>query len=242
MWQPIIFGALAGGVTVVGILSIKLWHRQALRYSHYINSFAAGLIVTAALVALLPEAMKHSEAAPIWAVGGFFAFLVLESFLVVHSGAEVHYPRPNRRAAQGMVFFWGLFLHSLLDGAVIAIAFNAGTKVGLLTALAVVGHELPEGITTFSLLLERIDERKALKLALAVAVATPAGVVVATLAFPSLGDAALGAVVGLVAGSFLYIGASDIVPEIREEQAVGNTIFLLAGVLFMVVLTRFLGH
>ncbi len=239
MWQPVLFGGLAGAVTVVGILLIRLWHEQALRYSHYINSFAAGLILTAAVSVLLPRSLEANEHAPLYVLAGFTAFLILEAFLVMHSGAEVHYPERRRLAARGMVFFWGLFFHSLLDGLIIAVGFATGPKLGLVTALAVVAHELPEGVTTFSLLLQRIDERKAMALALAVALATPAGALVGVTLLPALEPAFMGAVLAVVAGSFLYIAACDIVPEIREEKAVQNTAFLVAGMLFLAVLHHF---
>jgi ZIP family zinc transporter/zinc and cadmium transporter len=240
MAQSILFGALAGAVTLAGILIIRFWRAQALRYSHYINSFAAGLILTAAVSALLPHAIESNQHAPLYAMAGFVAFLILESFLVMHSGAEVHYPQ--RRDARAVVYFWGLCLHSLLDGVIIALGFAAGPRVGLVTALAVIGHELPEGVTTFSLLMQRISERRALAMSVAVALATPAGALLGVLALPALAPTFMGAAVGVVAGSFLYVAASDIVPEIREEKAVQNAAFLVAGVLFLALLHHFLAH
>ncbi|MHC5033474.1 MAG: ZIP family metal transporter [Planctomycetota bacterium] len=239
MWA-IVFAAFAGAVTVAGILLLKAWHREALRYSHYINSFAAGLILAAAISALLPRALSLNEHAPLLCVAGFAAFLVLESFLVMHSGAEVHYPQ--RTAARGMVYFWGLFIHSLLDGIIIAVGFAAGHRVGLMTSLAVIGHELPEGVTTFSLLLQKIEERRALVMSLAVAVATPAGAVVGVAVLPALREGFVGAALAVVAGSFLYIAASDIVPEIREEKAIPNTAFLVAGIALLAILHHLVAH
>jgi len=242
MSEAMLLGGFAGFVTIIGILMVKAWHRQALAYSHCINSFAAGLILTAAIVALFPEALEANRQAPVYVLAGFAAFLILEIFLVLHSGAEVHYPQRTQSAARGMVFFWGLFLHSLLDGAVIAVGYATAPKIGLVTALAVIAHELPEGVTTFSLLLEKISERKAMILSLAVAVATPVGVLVGLPFLPALQPSFLGAALGLVAGSFLYIAASDIVPEIREGKAAQNVAFLLAGALSLALLQHFIGH
>jgi ZIP family zinc transporter/zinc and cadmium transporter len=240
MWQTILFSGLAGLTTIFGILLTRSWHQFSLRHSHYINSFAAGLILTVALTELLPQGLSYSEHAPIYALGGFVTFLVLETFLVFHSGAEVHYPG-RRDAAKGFVFFWGLFLHSLLDGVIIAVGFATNYQVGLVTALAVISHEFPEGITTFSLLHQTLSGRKAMVLALAVALATPAGGLIGGLILPAL-DSAMGAAMGLVVGSFLYIAATDIVPEIRQQKAVKNTVALVAGGLFLLVLHHFLSH
>ncbi len=240
MWQTIVFSGLAGLITIVGILLTKWWHQASLRYSHYINSFAAGLILTTALIELLPRGLEYSEHASLYALGGFVAFLILETFLVMHSGAEVHYPH-RRSAAKGFVFFGGLFSHSLLDGLIIAIGFAADYKVGLITALAVISHEFPEGITTFSLLRQNISDRKATVLGVAVALATPAGGLIG-LAFLGAPQSVMAAATGLVVGSFLYIAATDIVPEIREDKAIQNTIALAAGSLFLIVLHEFLAH
>jgi zinc and cadmium transporter len=240
MWQTIIFSGLAGLITILGILLTRLWHRSSLRYSHYINSFAAGIILTTALMDLLPHGLEHNEHAPIYAIGGFVAFLIIEIFLVVHSGAEVHYPH-RRGAARGYVFFWGLFLHSFLDGLIIAIGFATDYQVGLVIAVAVISHEFPEGITTFSLLLQNISGRKAMVLAVAVALATPAGGFIGLAVLPAA-ESMMGAAIGLVVGSFLYIAATDIVPEIREEKGVQNTIVLAAGSLFMIIMHHVFPH
>jgi len=130
MWSTIIFSCLAGLVTIWGILITRMWRRSSIRYSHYINSFAAGIILTTALMELLPRGLTYNEDAPLYVIGGFVAFLILETFLVVHSGAEVHY-LGRRGATKGLVFFWGLFLHSLLDGVIIAIGFSTDYRVGL---------------------------------------------------------------------------------------------------------------
>jgi ZIP family zinc transporter/zinc and cadmium transporter len=240
MWPTIIFSGLAGLFTISGILITRLWHRSSLRYSHYINSFAAGLILTTALMELLPRGLTYNEDAPLYALGGFVAFLILETFLVVHSGAEVHYQR-RRGAAKGFIFFWGLFLHSLLDGLIIAVGFAADYQVGLFTALAVISHEFPEGITTFSLLLQNLSGRKAMVLAVTVALATPAGGLIGLAVLPAP-ESVMGAATGLVVGSFVYIAATDIVPEIREEKAVQNTVALAVGSLFLIVMHHFLAH
>ena len=237
----ILFSGLAGGVTVAGILLTRRWHTQSLRYSHYINSFAAGLILTVALADLVPTAFKARHDAPLFVLAGFIAFLVLEVLLVFHSGAEVHYPQRREGVTKGLVYFWGLIFHSALDGLVIAVAFKANYEVGLVTSLAVISHEFPEGITTFSLLLNHIHARKALWLALAVAVATPAGGLMGAFFLPPSGSL-MGVAAGLVAGSFIYISATDIVPEIRETNAFQNTAALVAGSLFLFLIHLLLAH
>jgi len=243
MWQPILFSVMAGLITIIGVLMVRAWRQVALRYSHYINSFAAGIILTAAVTVLLPRAADSvGERAGLYALAGFLAFLLLETFLIFHSGSEVHYEARTQREARGLVFFWGLSLHSLLDGVVIAVGFATSPRLGMVTTLAVVSHELPEGITTFSLLADRLAEKTALGMALAVAVATPLGGLIGAVSLPALTAEPMGAALALVAGSFLYIAATDIVPEIREEHPAGNIACMVLGVLFIAVVHLFVHH
>ena len=243
MWETLVLTTFAGLLTILGIFLIKVGRRHALRYSHYVNSFAAGLILAAALAALLPQAVEGlKEQVGVYVLAGFAAFLVMETLLVFHSGAEVHYDPHSARVARGAVYFSGLLLHSLLDGVVIALGFAASQRIGIVMSLAVVTHELPEGITTFSLLLDKVSERTAMLLALAVALATPAGGVLGLALRPVLSTDLMAGVVAVVAGSFLYIAATDIIPEIREQQPVRNTAFMVAGIVFLMIAEHFLGH
>ncbi len=243
MLETIVVTVFAGMLTVLGIFLIKAGRRRALQYSHYVNSFAAGLILAAALAALLPQAVEGlKEQVGAYMLAGFAAFLVMETLLIFHSGAEGHYDPHSSRAARGMVYFSGLFIHSLLDGVVVALGFAAGQRMGIVMSLAVVTHELPEGVTTFSLLLDKLSERRAMLLALAVGLATPAGGVLGLVLRPVLSQSFMAAVVAVVAGSFLYIAAADIIPEIREKQPVRNIAFMVAGVVFLMIAEHFLEH
>jgi len=238
MWETIALACVADAATIAGILLVKAWRRQALGYSHAINSLAAGLILAASLTALLPVAAKTlGEQAGFYMLGGFMMFLLLETFLVTHAGAEMH---RDARTARGMVFFWGLFMHSFLDGISIAVGFAAGTHIGYLIALAVIGHKLPEGITTFSLLLQKLKYRTALGLSVLVAFATPAGALLGVALRPVLPPDALAYLTAIVAGDFMYVAATDIVPEIREERPARNIAFLALGMAALIALHQFM--
>jgi zinc transporter ZupT len=239
VFETVLFSGLAGLITLTGVVLVKLWHRYALRYSHLINSFAAGLILTAGMTVLFPRSVeKIGHQAGLYVVGGFAVFLILETLLVFHSGAEFHYGPRSR--ARGLVFFWGLFLHSLLDGVAIAVGFATSFELGILTSIAVISHELPEGITTFSLLLDKLSVRTALRMAIAVALATPVGGVVGTGLLQMLSADFMGIALALVSGSFLYIAATDIVPEIREEKAGRSIACMILGIAFLAIVHQFL--
>lgn len=96
---------------------------------------------------------------------------------------------------------------------------------------SVILHELPEGVTTFSLLVNIIKRKTALYLSLAVGLATPIGALVSLTFIGSLGEPTVGMLLAMAGGSFLYIGASDPIPETHEEKGL-----ITAGSLFLGVI------
>jgi zinc transporter ZupT len=87
----ILYSGIAGFSTILGIILISFYKASVLRYSHYVNSFAAGLILGIAFFHLLPESLHLTENALHFVFAGFLLFYVLESLIVIHSGAEIHF-------------------------------------------------------------------------------------------------------------------------------------------------------
>jgi ZIP family zinc transporter/zinc and cadmium transporter len=137
--------------------------------------------------------------------------------------------------------FSGLFFHSLVDGVIIGVGFQIDPKLGLITALGVISHELPEGVTTFSLLISSIKRKTALRLSMAVALATPLGALISLTFIGSLSKEVIGLLLAVAGGSFLYIGASDLIPETHEEKGFVNAGFLLLGVVILYSLSKIIG-
>ncbi|MCJ7686434.1 MAG: ZIP family metal transporter [Desulfobacteraceae bacterium] len=235
----IFYSTIAGLSTVLGVMLVLVKERLVLKYSHYVNSFAAGLILGIAFFHLFPESLELSENALLFIFMGFLIFYLLENVMVIHSGSEIHFrEKKNPQHSKGMVMFSGLFFHSLVDGIIIGVGFGIDPKLGLLTSLGVISHELPEGVTTFSLLIKSIKRKTALKLSVAVALATPLGALLSLTFIGSLSEAMIGLLLAMAGGSFLYIAASDLIPETHEEKRFGNAGFLLLGVLFLYLLSK----
>lgn len=229
--EPILYGAIAGVATLFGILLVLRWEKWAVAHSHFVNSLAAGVILGLVFLSLIPEALELSGQAIPFVFAGFLVLYLLETFVVVHSGTEIHYHTPDARGHAGKAYtmFAGLALHSVVDGVVIGAGFEVNHRLGLLAALGVILHELPEGATSFALLAGRVSRRTALILSVIVAVATPVGAAVAAFVLPGLSQTALGAILAIAAGSFLYVGASDLVPETHERKGWLNAVCLLLG-------------
>lgn len=233
--NALVYGGIAGGATLVGILSVLWQHELALRYSRYINSFAAGTLLTLALAHLIPEATELTSRSLLAVLASFLAFYLLEAAVVFHSGSEIHFDQGCAREAhnKGPVIFSGLFLHSLVDGFVIAVGFAVSFELGLLAAGAVILHELPEGITSFALLLSRMTRKTALILSVTVALATPIGAALAMGPLQGLSESWLGVLLAVAAGSFLYLAAADLIPETHEGNVLHNVGAVLLGAILV---------
>ena len=175
---------------------------------HLILGFSAGAVIGVAFFDLLPEAVDfgtkfHSPATILsWTALGFLFYLVLDRILLFHGEAA-----PRGRFAAAV-----LCLHSLLDGIAIGLAFQASREVGIVVAIAVLSHDFSDGINTMNMVLKNQGSRAAAFRWLLLDAAAPAMGVASTRLF-TLPDSAFGTVLALFAGFFLYIGASDLIPE-----------------------------
>ena len=186
-----------------GLLALRL--RDKL---HLVLGFSAGAVIGVAFFDLLPEAVNfgakfHSPATILsWTALGFLFYLVLDRILLFHGDAA-----PRGRFAAGV-----LCLHSLLDGVAIGLAFQASHEVGIVVAIAVLTHDFSDGINTMHMVLKNHGERSAALRWLLLDAAAPM-IGVGSTYFFTLPATAFGTVLALFAGFFLYIGASDLIPE-----------------------------
>lgn len=240
--MPILYAALAGTATLLGLaltLYAKNWVKK---YSFYLVSLAAGVLLGTAFFHLLPEANELiQDDLFLWVLGGFVLFFVIEALIGFHACREGE--EHNHHHVLGPVAGLGIFLHSLLDGLAIGIGFEIDPTLGLVTALAVMLHELPEGIFTFSLLAHaKVSTKKAVLWSIAVALATPAGAVLGLLFLPDMHEAQLGYLLALTAGSFLYIAAADLVPESHKSRSLSVSVFMLLGLVLMYMFNSVVPH
>jgi ZIP family zinc transporter len=197
----------------------------ALRYRdklHLILGFSSGAVLGVALFDLLPEAFDltrqtYSTATITLLVAvGFFAFMFLSRVLLLHpehDDEHVHEPDPRL----GSVSAASLSLHSFLDGVGIGLAFKVSTAVGVIVAVAVLAHDFSDGINTVTVILRsRGRGLRAARWLLLDAAAPVLGV--ASTFFFTLSDTQLGIVLSLFCGFFLYLGASDLLPESHHRH------------------------
>lgn len=215
-----------------GVFALRLKDRL-----HLILGFSAGAVVGVALFDLLPEAVDLDDGASgihvtSFVALGFFAYLLLDRLVLRDRCFVGHVPAARANVAAG-----GLSLHSFLDGLAIGLAFQVSSSVGAIVAVAVLTHDFSDGINTVNLVLRNNGERRrALRWLIVDALAPLAGII-ATL-FIAVPRDRLGFVLALFAGFFLYIGASDLIPESYHAHPVRwttITTILGAGALYVMV-------
>lgn len=203
-------------VSLIGRLFVFWSEERVKKLSHHFIGFAVGALLGVVFLDLLPEALEFSssETVFLWALVGFLAFFLLERFLFwyhCHDGVcPVH--------AAGYLVLIGDAIHNFIDGVIIAVAFLADFKLGILTSFAVIFHELPQEISDFVVLLQSgFGRAKALLYNFLIALTTILGAIFAYLIKGSI-ESFLGIALGLVAGNFLYIAAADLIPELHHPE------------------------
>jgi len=232
------YGLIAGLATILGIYLVLAKESWARRNSIYLITFSAGVLLATAIGHLLPEAQELAPDALIWFLMSFIVFYIIEHGLILHSCREkgecpVH---PIDKIA-----LIGIGFHSLLDGVVIGVGFEISFTLGIIATLSVLLHELPEGISTVSVLLHSGYERKkAVFYSWLVALATPFGAVASFLLIKNISQDILGVLLAVAAGSFFYVAASDLIPEIHKKGKFANIVLIILGVLFPFIVKYFL--
>lgn len=212
---------------------------------HYVISFTAGVLIGVAFFDIVPEIFEMvSEhgldvtSAMVALVAGFMTIHFLEKLAVIHSSHEEEYA-DHRHPSVGYVGALGLAFHSFLDGLGIGLAFQVGTDVGVIVAIAVIAHDFSDGLNTVSImLLNNHNTKKAIVFLILDAVLPLLGVGISYLFhFPPQW---LVAYLGFFAGFLLYIGAGDLLPEAHSKHSSYKLLLLtLLGAAFIFVVTRF---
>lgn len=200
---------------------------------HLILGFSAGAVIGVALFDLLPEAIdlggKFFEPSTITAfvAFGFFTYLVLDRLIFLHShdDGHTHGGDNQKHIHRGFLGAGSLSVHSFLDGVAIGLAFQVSAAIGAIVAIAVLVHDFSDGINTVNVILKNSGDKKTAFKFLMLDAAAPVLGVLST-SFFTLPERALGIVLAVFSGFFLYIGASDLIPESHHAHPKFMTTFM----------------
>src|SRR5213593_645812 len=190
-------------------------------YLLYIMAFSSGLVIGVAFLDLIPEVTSAAfhEGIPVRAlmvtvVVGFVAIFLLEKLTIIHS--EKQHDAPGHHHNVGLVGAIGLSFHSFLDGLAIGVGFKAGTSVGVIVLLAVVAHDFADGLNTVTFMLAtRNSPFRTGALLVVDAVAPVAGALAAGMF--NIAPRVVGFQLAFFAGFLLYLGASDLLPQVHAQ-------------------------
>jgi zinc transporter, ZIP family len=199
------------------------------------------MLLGATFFDLLPESVEAAQSQNWTARGmflvlvtGFLAFYVAERLLILHSCAEGDCANEAHRRF-GRMSSLGLIAHSTLDGAAIGAASLVSWREGLVVALAIIAHDMSDGLNTMMLVTHGEGPRRADFAFLgADALAPVAGALLAVWFLPS--PKYLAVFLALASGFFLYTATSDLLPEAhRRSPSLAVTTVTIVGVLIMAV-------
>lgn len=210
-------------ISFFALIATLLGGLFALRFRdklHLILGFSAGAIMGVAFFDLLPEAIELGSSkydisflTMITAIG-FISYMILDRFVFFHSHGHEENESNNKKAMLGA---GSLSIHSFLDGIAIGLAFQVSNAIGMIVAIAVLVHDFSDGINTVNMILKNGgDRRSAFKWLIIDAVAPVLGIF-STLFF-TLPSSVLGIILSVFTGFFLYIGASDLLPESHHSH------------------------
>ncbi|HEY9446608.1 MAG TPA: ZIP family metal transporter [Burkholderiales bacterium] len=250
----IIIATLLGGVLSIVAAGLLALRAQASQVPLLI-SYAVGALLGAVFIELLPHAFeitKNPQALAATILGGILVFFVLEKLVLWRhchqEQCEAHDPAAaiqNDHGRSGMMILIGDTLHNFVDGVLIAAAFIADTELGIVTALAIVAHEVPQEVGDFLILLHSgYSKRAALALNMLSSAAMVLGGILAYSALQSLVDW-IPTLLGFAIASMLYVSVADLIPGLHrrpELQATAQQVVLIVFGIATVWLVGFLAH
>lgn len=243
----ILLFTLLGGALSALAASVFLTASDKTRTSvlPHLVSFATGALLGAALLGLLPHAIADAGTENTHRIGltllaGLLIFFVLEKLVLwrhCHQDAcEGHLPHDHeeRKAASATLILVGDGFHNVLDGVLIAAAFMTDVHLGVVTALAVIAHEIPQEVGDLAILLHGgISRSRAFALNLLTSVTSVIGGVAAYFALAQI-EHLLPYALAIAASSFLYIAVADLIPGLHRRIDPGSSlkqfVFILLGV------------
>lgn len=229
-----------GIISLVGGVVLLYQKRLTQATLRCLVSFAAGAMLAAAFIDLLPEALDNGgepRVVSIYVLVGIILFFLAEKFLLWHHHSHEH--SIDEAKPVGALIILGDTMHNFLDGITIGLSFLISVPLGLVITAAVIFHEIPQEIGDFAVLLDAGFARaKVLFYNILSSFAALVGAWL-TLLFSGFLNNLIPQLLALAAGSFIYIAAADLIPEIHRESNIKRiryqTLSLLLGVAIIVL-------
>jgi ZIP family zinc transporter len=236
-WIAIPFAAFVVLRTLAGgLLALRLAHSLPT-----VIALTGGIVVAVGLFDVLPEALEaldDPQAVGALVGAGFLGWFLIERLLVLHHRDAPEEARAHEQV--GTLGALGLSIHSFIDGLGIGLAFGLDTATGVLVFVAVAAHDFADGLNTVSFVLSQSgDRRKATRWLRIDAIAPLLGAIVG--ASLNVSEEFLGHILALYAGFFIYLGATDLLPEAHQHASWTRVGLTVAGFALIFAVARISG-
>ncbi len=236
-------------ISLVGLSAVSLKERTLDRILFFLVAFSAGSILGTAYFDLLPEAVEVVEGSLVYlyVTVGFVLFFFLERFIYWYHGhpheADMSEETVVRASTKAFAYLniIGDGIHNFVDGMIIAASFLLGFSVGLATTIAVVFHELPQEMGDYGILIYGgFKRKKALILNFIAASSVVFGGIVAIFLLGTI-EALKGLLVAFSTGGFIYLAASELIPELQKEKSFKKSVIQFTTFILGIALIWSLG-
>jgi len=230
----IILASLLGGTLSIAVAALFAFSARPERVPMLV-SYAIGALLGAAFLEILPHAFeltKNIEHTAATILFGILLFFLLEKLVLwrhCHDAGhcEAHaitHDHGHDHGRSGMMIMIGDTFHNFVDGIIIAAAFIADFQAGVVTALAIIAHEIPQEVGDFLILLHSgYSKRQAFLLNILSSVATLAGGLLAYFTLQSLQDWTP-FFLGIAAASMIYVAVADLIPGLHKRAELQATL------------------
>jgi zinc and cadmium transporter len=217
------------------VITLSIKDRIIKKSLIYLVSISIGALLGGAFLHLIPEALEKTSynAVFLYVIFGFLLFFIIEKIF--------HWRHCHKKECNIHTFAYmnllGDGVHNFIDGIIIAASFIAGQSMGLVSLIAISIHEIPQEIGDFGVLLYAgLTKKKAVLFNFLTALTAIAGGIFGYFLFNYI-DISLGFLLSFAAGGFIYIAASDLIPELKEEEKLVNSIIhilvIVLGIIIM---------
>ena len=217
-------------ISFIGILTLAIKHKTLNKILLSLVALSAGALIGIAFLHLLPESLDIKNPF-LYVLAGFILFFLIERVL--------HWQHCHEENCKIHTFAYmnliGGAIHNLIDGLIIASSFLVSSALGIITTVAIAIHEIPQEIGNFGVLVYGgFKIKKALLVNFLVTLAKVLGGLIGFFVFRAY-DVPLAYITGIAAGGFIYIAASDLIPELREksQNSITHLIIFLLGITLM---------
>lgn len=245
----IVVASMFGGALSVMLAAVFALNDRMQRYLGGMVSYAIGAMLGAVFLDVLPEAIEQSKSVTVLSatvLAGILMFFILEKLVLWrhchHEHCEAHEPdnHGHDHGRSGLMITVGDTFHNFVDGIIIAAAFLTDVHLGMVTALAIIAHEIPQEVGDFAILLHSgYGKVRALQLNLIASFASVAGGVLGYFMLQTM-QSWIPTMLAMAAASLLYVAVADLIPGLHKRAHLRDTVqqvVLIAAGIATVALT-----